>query len=169
MLQKLGYNPDEYPPDYGKPDSNIKENTDHIKNNEEFWRKRSLEVRQMSRPPRNYAFEKFDRNNNGSTNNKDLLYKQGEGGDSVKHMTELERNNEQPGEDHVVGGENIGDNAANGDDHVINSDTNSDKGDKALQYRDKEADADIQSWYEAFPFVCISTLLLLYSESACLP
>lgn len=39
MLTKLGYDPFANPPNYGNPDSNIKENTFHVKQNQEYWLK----------------------------------------------------------------------------------------------------------------------------------
>jgi protein-tyrosine sulfotransferase len=38
MLRKLGYDPNANPPNYGDPDPKIKENTFHIKNNQEYWK-----------------------------------------------------------------------------------------------------------------------------------
>ena len=44
MLEKLGYDPYAYPPKYGDPDQFVADNTLHIKNNEDFWRKKGQEV-----------------------------------------------------------------------------------------------------------------------------
>lgn len=38
MLRRLGYDPFANPPNYGDPDSKIKENTFHIQQNKEYWR-----------------------------------------------------------------------------------------------------------------------------------
>ena len=37
MLSKLGYDPNANPPNYGEADSKIKENTNQIKANREYW------------------------------------------------------------------------------------------------------------------------------------
>jgi len=42
MLRKLGYDPFANPPNYGDPDSKIKENTMHLKENKEYWKKLAL-------------------------------------------------------------------------------------------------------------------------------
>lgn len=39
MLRKLGYDPEANPPNYGDPDPKIKENTFHIQQNREYWKK----------------------------------------------------------------------------------------------------------------------------------
>ena len=44
MLEKLGYDPYANPPKYGDPDRFVAENTEHIKNNEDFWKKKGMEV-----------------------------------------------------------------------------------------------------------------------------
>ena len=44
MLEKMGYDPYAYPPNYGDPDAFVQENTAHIKNNEDYWRKKGQEV-----------------------------------------------------------------------------------------------------------------------------
>ncbi len=52
MLERLGYNPQGYPPNYGDADKFVMDNTIHIKNNEDLWRKKSQDVINMSKPPR---------------------------------------------------------------------------------------------------------------------
>ncbi|GFS21732.1 protein-tyrosine sulfotransferase 1 [Elysia marginata] len=52
MLRTLGYNPNANPPNYGQPDPNVADNTIHIKQNADFWRKRELEVLH-NKPPLN--------------------------------------------------------------------------------------------------------------------
>ena len=49
MLQRLGYNPDSYPPNYGKPDKAVADNTLFVKNNEEYWN-RKLDLLNISIP-----------------------------------------------------------------------------------------------------------------------
>lgn len=44
MLQTLGYDPNENPPNYGKPDPKVADNTLHIQQNVEFWKKREAEI-----------------------------------------------------------------------------------------------------------------------------
>lgn len=44
MLQTLGYDPAKSPPDYGKPDPKVADNTMHIKQNMEYWRKKEQEI-----------------------------------------------------------------------------------------------------------------------------
>lgn len=44
MLQTLGYDPDKNPPDYGKPDPKVADNTMHIKQNMEHWRLKEQEI-----------------------------------------------------------------------------------------------------------------------------
>ena len=56
MLEKLGYDPYAYPPSYGDADQLVAQNTLHVRNNEEYWRRKGLEVQHMSKPPKNYAF-----------------------------------------------------------------------------------------------------------------
>lgn len=46
MLRTLGYDPNANPPNYGQPDPNVADNTIHIKQNVDFWRKREQEVLQ---------------------------------------------------------------------------------------------------------------------------
>ena len=55
MLERLGYSPNSYPPNYGDADKFVIDNTVHIKHNEDLWRKRGQEVINMSKPPRNYG------------------------------------------------------------------------------------------------------------------
>ena len=52
MLSKLGYDPNAYPPIYGDADKNVAENTIHIHNNDEYWRKKSQDVQNMKKLPR---------------------------------------------------------------------------------------------------------------------
>ncbi|XP_060086011.1 protein-tyrosine sulfotransferase 1-like [Ylistrum balloti] len=44
MLKTLGYDPFANPPDYGKPDPRVADNTMHIKQNFDFWKNRELEI-----------------------------------------------------------------------------------------------------------------------------
>ena len=60
MLSKLGYDPEAYPPEYGQADNQVQENTKNIRDTEEYWRKRKQDIQNMSKPPRNYAFEPYD-------------------------------------------------------------------------------------------------------------
>jgi hypothetical protein len=53
MLSKLGYDPNAYPPSYGEADKAVAENTIHIHNNDEFWRKKSQEIQNMKKVPHN--------------------------------------------------------------------------------------------------------------------
>lgn len=48
MLHTLGYDPDANPPDYGKPDSRVADNTIHIQQNIEYWKKREGELLQQT-------------------------------------------------------------------------------------------------------------------------
>ena len=66
MLQRLGYDPTTYPPNYGDPDHFVVENTDEIRNNEDFWRKPGQEIATMTKPKWNY-----ERYNPHGDNNKD--------------------------------------------------------------------------------------------------
>lgn len=50
MLEKLGYDPTAYPPKYGDADHMVAQNTLLIKNNEDYWRRKSLQVQQL--PPK---------------------------------------------------------------------------------------------------------------------
>ena len=45
MLSKLGYDPYAYPPNYGKADPFVHDNTIHIRQNEDEWRQKALEVK----------------------------------------------------------------------------------------------------------------------------
>lgn len=49
MLDKLGYDPDAYPPNYGTPDEDVLRNNQMIKNHEELYRQLALEVRNRSK------------------------------------------------------------------------------------------------------------------------
>ncbi|XP_055862286.1 protein-tyrosine sulfotransferase 1-like [Biomphalaria glabrata] len=44
MLKTLGYDPKANPPNYGQPDPAVADNTIHIKQNADFWRKREMDV-----------------------------------------------------------------------------------------------------------------------------
>ena len=44
MLRTLGYDPEGNPPNYGKPDPRVADNTMHIQQNLEYWRKREEEL-----------------------------------------------------------------------------------------------------------------------------
>lgn len=49
MLEKLGYDPDAYPPNYGQADKFVQDNTLEIKKNEAFWQKKALEIQKMTK------------------------------------------------------------------------------------------------------------------------
>lgn len=51
MLQKLGYDPFAYPPNYGKPDKQVADNTAFVKNNLNYWRLKGEAVYRMTKPP----------------------------------------------------------------------------------------------------------------------
>jgi protein-tyrosine sulfotransferase len=51
MLRTLGYDPDANPPNYGKPDSKVADNTLHIQQNVEFWKQREEELLKRDKPP----------------------------------------------------------------------------------------------------------------------
>lgn len=55
MLERLGYDPHGYPPNYGEAEKFVADNTRHIKNNEDYWRRKGQEILSMSKPPRNYG------------------------------------------------------------------------------------------------------------------
>lgn len=44
MLLTLGYDPHANPPNYGKPDPEVADNTLHIRNNHDFWRQREKDI-----------------------------------------------------------------------------------------------------------------------------
>lgn len=44
MLRTLGYDPTANPPNYGKPDQQVADNTLHIQQNVEYWKKREEEI-----------------------------------------------------------------------------------------------------------------------------
>ena len=49
--RKLGYDPDQNPPRYGKPDKMILSNDENIYEHEEFWaERRRLMLREMEKP-----------------------------------------------------------------------------------------------------------------------
>ncbi|KAH8287499.1 hypothetical protein KR054_008953 [Drosophila jambulina] len=62
MLSVLGYDPYANPPDYGKPDAWVQDNTSKLKANRMFWESKAKQVMQMSGE---------DEFNNNSNNNKD--------------------------------------------------------------------------------------------------
>ena len=49
MLSRLGYDPNAYPPNYGQADPKVKDNTDHIRLNPEYWKKQIEELHQMDK------------------------------------------------------------------------------------------------------------------------
>jgi protein-tyrosine sulfotransferase len=58
MLERLGYSPTSYPPNYGDADQFVILNTKHIKNHEDQWRKKGEEVISQSKPPKKVAAAK---------------------------------------------------------------------------------------------------------------
>lgn len=44
MLKILGYDPEANPPNYGKPDPRVSDNTMHMHQNEEFWKRKEEEL-----------------------------------------------------------------------------------------------------------------------------
>lgn len=44
MLKKLGYDPDENPPNYGKPDSFVLDNMNELDKNEHHWKQKEIDV-----------------------------------------------------------------------------------------------------------------------------
>ena len=46
MLQTLGYDPHANPPNYGKPDQEVAENTFDIKKNADFWKAQEVQIRE---------------------------------------------------------------------------------------------------------------------------
>ena len=52
MLQQLGYDPYANPPDYGKSDTNVADNTRHIKQNLNYWKKREAEILKQEKQQR---------------------------------------------------------------------------------------------------------------------
>ena len=44
MLRTLGYDPDGNPPNYGNPDSKVADNTLHIQQNVDYWKKREEDI-----------------------------------------------------------------------------------------------------------------------------
>lgn len=49
MLEKLGYDPDAYPPNYGEADRFVQDNTLEIKKNKAFWQKRASEIKKLTK------------------------------------------------------------------------------------------------------------------------
>ena len=62
MLEKLGYDPFAYPPNYGDPDKFVAKNTEHIEQNRKYWDQKKQEVYSVSKATAKEA----DRNNNKS-------------------------------------------------------------------------------------------------------
>ena len=56
MLSKLGYDPNMYPPSYGDADQTVAENTIHIRNNDDYWRKKSQEIQNMKKVTRSFVY-----------------------------------------------------------------------------------------------------------------
>lgn len=52
MLRTLGYDPEANPPNYGKPDSKVADNTLHIQQNVAFWKEREEELLKHNKPQR---------------------------------------------------------------------------------------------------------------------
>ena len=44
MLKILGYDPDANPPNYGQPDPRVADNTMHMHQNEQFWKRKEQEL-----------------------------------------------------------------------------------------------------------------------------
>ena len=44
MLERLGYDPEAYPPNYGDPDKGVLDNTLHVRNNDDYWKRKGQEV-----------------------------------------------------------------------------------------------------------------------------
>ncbi|XP_071094005.1 protein-tyrosine sulfotransferase 1-like [Haliotis cracherodii] len=44
MLKTLGYDPEANPPDYGKPDPEVSDNTLHLQQNKDLWQKREKDI-----------------------------------------------------------------------------------------------------------------------------
>lgn len=49
MLVRLGYDPDSYPPSYGKADISVTNNTVSVKENEQYWLKQASAALQLSK------------------------------------------------------------------------------------------------------------------------
>lgn len=49
MLEKMGYDPNGNPPNYGTPDKEVVKNTNEIKENNEVWEKQGELVKQLSK------------------------------------------------------------------------------------------------------------------------
>ncbi|ELU09836.1 hypothetical protein CAPTEDRAFT_172938 [Capitella teleta] len=56
MLERLGYDPFAYPPNYGDADQMVAQNTLHIRNNDDYWRRKSLQLHQEAKSSKNYVF-----------------------------------------------------------------------------------------------------------------
>ena len=61
MLDRLGYDPAAFPPNYGNPDKFVMENTHDVKQNAALWRRRSDDVYKQAKPPAGWkAFSRRD-------------------------------------------------------------------------------------------------------------
>lgn len=63
MLQTLGYSPYENPPNYGKPDPRVADNTMHIQQNMDYWKKREQEILQQEKGQHKGKPANHDQNN----------------------------------------------------------------------------------------------------------
>ena len=90
MLQRLGYDPGAYPPNYGVADQFVSDNTVHIRSNEDYWRKRGQDVVNMEKPVRHYR-NGPPPGNEGTTGNKQDVY--GKDFDDGKQNGDKESNN----------------------------------------------------------------------------
>ena len=105
MLGRLGYDPASYPPNYGDPDKFVAENTDEIRHNEDFWRKRGQEIATMTKPKWN-PHGNGNNYKDGDDANKDSIA----GQDHIVNESEnsklrLEVNNDNIHDSHIIRGE----------------------------------------------------------------
>ncbi len=49
MLQKMGYDPNANPPNYGQPDLEVVKNTDQVKKNNDFYQKQGEMIKKISK------------------------------------------------------------------------------------------------------------------------
>jgi len=49
MLEKMGYDPNGNPPNYGQPDLEVVKNTDQVKKNNEFYQKKGEMIKKISK------------------------------------------------------------------------------------------------------------------------
>lgn len=49
MLEKMGYDPNGNPPNYGTPDTEVVKNTKEVKEHEDIWNKQGEIVKQLSK------------------------------------------------------------------------------------------------------------------------